>query len=31
MADMLDLDNRMASILDPRQFAAQAPASAVTR
>lgn len=31
MADMLDLDNRMASILDPQQFAAQAPASAVTR
>lgn len=31
MADMLDLDNRMASILGPQQFAAQAPASAVTR
>ncbi|PPI82822.1 tail-specific protease [Marinobacter maroccanus] len=31
MADMLDLDNRMASILDPQQFAAQAPASAATR
>ncbi|WP_296934895.1 carboxy terminal-processing peptidase [uncultured Marinobacter sp.] len=31
MADMLDLDNRMASILDPQQFAAQAPASAVSR
>ena len=31
MADMLDLDNRMASILDPQQFAAQSPAAAVTR
>ncbi|WP_088557624.1 carboxy terminal-processing peptidase [Marinobacter sp. es.042] len=31
MADMLDLDNRMASILDPHQFAAQSPAAAVTR
>lgn len=30
MADMLDLDNRMASILDPQQFAAQSPAAAVT-
>ena len=26
IADMLDLDNRMASILDPQQFAAQSPA-----
>ena len=31
MADMLDLDNRMASILDPQQFAPQSPAAAVTR
>ncbi|WP_373001804.1 carboxy terminal-processing peptidase [Marinobacter sp.] len=31
MADMLDLDSRMASILDPQQFAVQAPASASTR
>ncbi len=31
MADMLDLDNRMASILNPRQLAAQAPATATSR
>lgn len=31
MADMLDLDSRMASIMDSQQFAAQAPGAATTR